>query len=195
VLKVGAASCGFFGLWSPVAASAQVASFGTLYPSEVTPPVQLPPLVAARIELRSVTVPPVRLMEPPVVAVFPNIVVWTSETVPPRWSNPPPDVASLLLNVLFVNVALAELSSPPPDPPSALFKLRVTFVAVSVPEAFAIPPPFTATLLRIQTSVSDAIPSLRSPPPVVVVPGDVAMLSAISLPTPPLYWRVALTAL
>jgi hypothetical protein len=195
-LKVSGASSGSFGLWSPVAPSPQVVSSATLYPSEATPPLQLPAGVAAMIEPRSVTVPPSRSMEAPVDAVFLNIVVWISETLPPRCTSPPPEVALLPPKVLLVNVAVAELSSPPPDPPWASFASRVTPVAVSVPETFAMPPPSTARLLRNQTSVRTATPSLRSPPPVVVMPGAAAMLSWISLPNvPPETCRVAVTAL
>jgi hypothetical protein len=193
VLNPRLASSGFLGLWSPPAASAQLTSLATLLPFDVTPPAQHPPLAAASTELRKVTVPPVRSIAPPVGAPSPSMVVCRSETLPPRWMMPPPATAAVLvLNVLLVKVALAELSSPPPDPVSAAFRLSVTALTTSVPATLAIPPPFTAWLLSIHRPVSVALPSLRTPPP----PPVVASLSKISLLMDPVdMFNVAVTAL
>jgi hypothetical protein len=184
LLNRSAPSSGSVEFLSPEPAKPQVASFTMLKPVEVTVPEQFPPAAADRIVSCTVTVPPVRAIEPAVVATSLRIVTLLSVVVPAACRSAPPVVAVLPLNVLFVSVADARLWRPPPTPFCATLRLRVVARAFSVP-AFSMPPPLVAVFVRIQTSVSVADPSLRSPPPAVAGPADAAVLCVISEPRMP----------
>lgn len=101
----------------------------------------------ATIVLVSVTVPPLLLMPPPVVAVFRFIVQLVSVTVPAVVSIPPPEPPGLELplTVQLVSESVPLLEIPPPLWP-AVFPLRVQLVSVAVPE-FEMPAPSVAAVL------------------------------------------------